>query len=180
MVFVGTSGSGKTTLARQVARRLGLPHVELDAIRHQANWVEMPDDLFRQRVADIVAGDEWVIDGNYGIVRDLTFGRATQVVWLDLPRSTVMRQVIWRSFCRAALGQELWNGNREPFTAWLRADHPIRWAWSTHARRRAEFEAQFGAHWYRLRSRREAQQWLATLPRPGVTPTLLGDADGDR
>ena len=53
--IVGTSGSGKTTLARKVAGALEIPHVELDAIRHQANWIELPDDEFVARARDIAA-----------------------------------------------------------------------------------------------------------------------------
>ena len=164
----GTSGSGKSTVGRAAAERLGVPYVELDAIRHQAGWVELPDDEFRERVRAAVAGEGWVVDGNYGEVRALTAERATHIVWLDLPRWLVMWQVCSRSFTRAALRKELWNGNREQFRRWLHPEHPIRWAWSTHGRRRAEYEAAMAAdpdpeRWVRLRSRREVSAWLASL-----------------
>ncbi len=98
----GTSGSGKSTVGRAAAERLGIPYVELDAIRHGPNWTETPDDEFRARVRALVAADAWVVDGNYGAVRAITSERATSIVWLDLPRWLVMAQVIWRSFDRAA------------------------------------------------------------------------------
>jgi adenylate kinase family enzyme len=162
--IVGTSGSGKSTVGKAAAQRLGIPFIELDSIRHQPNWVELPDDQFRARVAEEAARDSWVIDGNYGgLAREFVWSRATMVVWLDLPRWLVMGQVIYRSVSRALLQDELWNGNRERWSAMLRADHPIRWAWSTHARRRRDFEAAIKPHWVRLRSRKEANDWLATL-----------------
>ena len=34
------SGNGKTTVGRQLARRLGVPFVELDALHHGPNWTE--------------------------------------------------------------------------------------------------------------------------------------------
>ena len=163
IVIVGTSGSGKTTVARQAAQRLGVTPVELDSIRHRENWYELPDGEFRESIAGIVAGDRWVIDGNYSFTWDITMPRATQVVWLDLPRSVVMTQVIWRSLCRAALRLELWNGNRETFSSWLRADHPIRWAWATHHDRQNKFAQKMTSNWIRLRSRREIRQWLDAL-----------------
>jgi adenylate kinase family enzyme len=160
---VGTSGSGKTTLGRALGARLGIPHVELDAIRHQANWVELPDTAFRSRVAAMVAAERWVIDGTYGAVRDLVWARATTIVWLDLSRYQVMRQVIWRSVSRAAMGTELWNGNRERWSTMLAAEHPIRWAWNTYDDRRRRYEEALDSRWVRLRSRKEAQRWLDSV-----------------
>jgi len=46
--------------------------------------------------------------------RDVVWTRADIVVWFDLPRRTVMRQVVTRTLRRAITRAELWNGNREP------------------------------------------------------------------
>ncbi len=42
IVVIGTSGSGKTTLARELAGRLNVPHIELDALHWKPNWVATP------------------------------------------------------------------------------------------------------------------------------------------
>jgi adenylate kinase family enzyme len=163
---IGTSGSGKTTLARALAARLQIPFVELDSIFHQPNWVTLPDDEFRARVAPLVEGGRWVIDGNYyHVVHDLVWDRAATIVWLDLPRWQIMVQVIWRSVSRAATSAELWNGNRERWSALLTADHPIRWAWRTYHERRQRYEALLDPRWVRLRSRDEARRWLDSVAR---------------
>ena len=61
-----------------------------------------PEEQFRRRVAAIASGDGWVIDGNYSAVQPLVWERADTVVWLDLPRHTVMRRIIWRTIRRIA------------------------------------------------------------------------------
>jgi adenylate kinase family enzyme len=70
---VGNSGSGKSTVAAALALALGVPHLELDAVFHQAGWVPLPSDEFRSVVAAAVAGDGWVTDGNYSVVRPLVW-----------------------------------------------------------------------------------------------------------
>ena len=45
--MVGTSCSGKTTLARDLARRLAMPHVEFDALFWGSDWTPVPHDEFR-------------------------------------------------------------------------------------------------------------------------------------
>src|SRR5687768_14996003 len=94
--IVGTSGSGKSTLGRSVSAQLAIPFYELDSLRHQANWVELPDEDFRRGVEQWARQESWVIDGNYSLVRDLIWPRATTIVWLDLPRWRIMQQVIRR------------------------------------------------------------------------------------
>jgi len=179
IVVVGTSGSGKSTLARGLGRALGLQVIELDAINWQAGWRALDKDdpaEFRRRVAEAAAGDAWVSDGNYATVRDDLWARGTHLVWLDYERAVIMRRVITRSVIRAVDGQELWSGNREDWRAWLDADHPIRWAWSTWKQRRARYEALVAdprnAHLkvLRLRHPREAGgviPWLAPTASPG-------------
>ena len=114
---VGNSGSGKSTLGRALAARLGVPFVELDAIHHLPGWQPIDVPEFRKTVGAIVDGDGWVIDGNYSAVRDLVWARADTVIWFDLPRRTVIRQVLWRTIRRGVTREELWNGNRERLTA---------------------------------------------------------------
>lgn len=107
--IVGTPGSGKTSVGRQVADRLDVAFVELDAIFHQPDWGELPSEDFRARVAEVLEGDGWVIDGNYSAVQDLVWRAADTVVWLDLPKSVVMRRVTLRTLRRAITREELWK-----------------------------------------------------------------------
>lgn len=166
---VGTSGSGKSVVARELAAIMGVPHIELDGIHHQAGWEPLSKEEFRRIVAAAAAEDGWVIDGNYGAVRPLVWARADTVVWLDLPKSTVMRQVIWRSLRRVAGREELWNGNRESwrnFLSWNPEQSVISWAWHQHGEDRARYAAaandQTNAHlrFVRLKSRDDVGRFL--------------------
>lgn len=141
---VGVSGSGKSTLGRELAGRLGVPHVELDGIHHLPGWEPIGLEAFRQEVGAAVGGDGWVVDGNYSGVRDLVWAAADTVVFLDLPRWRTTCRVLRRSLLRVVTREELWNGNREEWQNLLSRDferNVVLWSWVTHARRRAEFAA---------------------------------------
>lgn len=149
---VGVSGAGKSTLARQLANRLGVPHVELDAIFHQAGWKPLPPRQFARRVRTVAAGDNWVIDGNYSIVHQFVWRRADTVIWIDLPRRTVMRWIIWRTVRRLITGGELWNGNRERWRnllTWDPEQSVISWAWHHYGTYRERYTAAMADPAYR-------------------------------
>jgi adenylate kinase family enzyme len=91
-----------------------------------------------------VAGERWVIDGNYSKVRDIVWARADTVVWLDLPRRVVMRRLVWRTLRRVAGRAELWNGNREHWRnllTWDRQESVISWGWHSFGSNRARYAA---------------------------------------
>ncbi|WP_233404806.1 AAA family ATPase [Actinotalea solisilvae] len=166
---LGTSGTGKTTFAAAVARRLGLPHLELDAVFHRAGWQPASDEEFRAAVSAFVASapDGWVVDGNYQARIGPLLDDADVVVWLDYPRRVVMGRVVRRTVVRAVTRRELWNGNREPWTGMFRRrpeDNIVLWAWRTHAERRRRFALLRGPHWVHLTSPGAADRWLDTLP----------------
>lgn len=175
---VGNSGSGKTTVAAAVAARLGVPHVELDAIMHyRPEWEDRPVEEFRALVAGVVAGEAWVVDGNYQVVSETVWAVADTVVWIDLPRRTVMRQVIGRTARRIGRRTELWGGNREDWRSalsWDPARSIIRWSWTQHSVYRKRYRAAmsdpgFGhLTFVRLRSRSAVEAWLA-----GVSPAAM-------
>lgn len=144
VAVVGNSGSGKSRLASELAVILGASHIELDGIIHQANWVDLDVAEFRRRVADLVAAPTWVSDGNYAQVRDLVWGRADTVVWLDLPRRTVMTRLVRRTLLRLVTRRELWNGNRETWRNAFSLDPDrsiILWGWLEHRRYQVKYDA---------------------------------------
>lgn len=171
IAIVGTSGSGKTTLARQLAALLGVPHVELDAFQWQPDWTPLDQGSFRERLAEALADDGWVVDGNYYSLRDLTLARADTLIWLDYPLPLVLWRVTSRTAQRIITGAELWNGNHERLGSVFSRDSIILWALTSYSRNRSRYHAMITnpdpdvAHLriIQLRSPRGATRWLRSL-----------------
>jgi len=137
---VGNSGSGKSTLASRIAAALDIPHLELDSLFHQPAWQPLDTGEFRQRVSEFTGGQAWIVDGNYSKVRDIVWGRADTVIWLDPPRHRVMRQLIARTLRRMVTRAELWNGNREEWRfLFNREESVLAWAWASHHKYRERY-----------------------------------------
>ena len=173
VVVVGTSCSGKTTLARQLSQGLGLPHIELDAIHWQSGWRPRPVDEVRRMVSAAVATERWVMDGNYSAVRDIVWGRATAVVWLNYPFRVVLWRALSRTTRRVITREELFSGNREGFRqSFLSRDSIILWAITSHRRVRREYRRILDSGDFphlrviKLRGPAEAEALVARLGRP--------------
>ena len=142
---VGCSGAGKTAVARRLAEVLGVSHVELDALHWGPNWSAATSVELHDRVSAAVDADGWVVDGNYqGKIGTLVWQRADTVVWIDPPKWRVMGQALCRTVRRVVTRQELWNGNRENWDAlfvWRGDESILAWAWRSHPRIRARYEA---------------------------------------
>lgn len=162
ILVAGTSGADKTTVARRVAALLDIPHIEIDGLFHGPGWT--PRDTFESEVHRFSAGSCWVTEWQYSQVRAILAQRADLLVWLNLPRALVLRQVLGRTV-RRRLG--LWNGNLEPplWTMLTDPEHIVRWAWSTHHKTTIRVAALLQAHpdlvIVRLTSRSDIERWFA-------------------
>jgi len=172
IVVVGSSGSGKTTLAETIARKLNIPHIELDALHWQANWQETELEVFRHRVELALEGQEWVLDGNYAKVRDITWGRADTLLWLELPLPVVLWRLTRRTVQRAVSQEELWNGNRENWhEALFSRDSLFLHMLRTRKRHRQDYTQLVKEPEYshlqviHLRSLTQVNDWIAQLSR---------------
>ena len=165
-VISSASGCGKTTLGRELARRLEVPFVELDAIHHRAGWNELPADEFRAVLGPLVTRDAWVIDGGYrGKIGDLVLERADIVVWLDLPRRVWLPRLLRRTVRRIVRREELWNGNRDSLkgAVWGR-DALIPFALRTFPSRRRRYPVELARYpVVRLRSPADVRCFLAAV-----------------
>ena len=162
-------------MASELAQRLNVPHIELDALHWGPNWTEMPDDVFRHNTLELVSRDSWVADGNYHQVRDIVWPRASVVIWLDYAFLVVLRQLSVRILRRVLRKETLWSGNRERLrTHFFSRDSLFLWLFKTYWRRRREYPLLFGLPEYshlavvRFTSPKKTKEWLDC-----VAPTAL-------
>jgi adenylate kinase family enzyme len=150
----------------ELARRLGVPHIELDALHHGPNWAQPTDEEFRAKVqaAMDAAPEGWVIDGGYDRkLRGLVTDASDTVAWLDVPLHTILLRLWRRTSNRIRHNVELWNGNRESWqTALWGWDSLFMWAIRSYFRHRRQWPVHFASHpdFIRLRGDAAARQWV--------------------
>lgn len=168
--IVGTSGSGKTTLACQVSQRLAIPHIELDTLHWEPNWVEVPDNVMCDRVFHALSSyKNWVVDGNYSQVRELVWSQAQTVVWLDYSLPVIMSRLLRRTYQRLVTQQEVCNGNHETWQTTFSHNSILLWALQTYKKRRKEYSLVLNEPEYahlnvvHLRSPQATRDWLSSF-----------------
>jgi adenylate kinase family enzyme len=132
VLVIGSGGSGKSTVAKEIARRLRLPLVHLDALYWRPGWRATQRSEWERVVHELIAAPSWVMDGNYGGTLDVRLARCDTVVFLDVPRMTCLWRVLRR---------------RLEFHRWTRPDVApecperltwefVSWVWTYPGRRR--------------------------------------------
>jgi adenylate kinase family enzyme len=96
IAIIGCCGAGKSTLARTLGEKLNLPVIHLDSYYWQPGWQESEQDKWLAIQQELIKGDRWIIDGNYGSTMDTRLARANTIIWLDFNRYLCLWRVIKR------------------------------------------------------------------------------------
>jgi adenylate kinase family enzyme len=176
IAVTGPSGSGKTTLAAELARTLGIRHVEIDALHHGPNWESCGVEALTERVLAATGGDGWITDSTYHtMLGDLIVRRAEILVWLDLPVPLVMWRLLRRTRVRRRDRVELWNGNVE--AGWRDSLRFLIWPALRRAfeNRRTFPSLHAGPELRRLRSDAEVRAFVQSMK---ATASMSGSSNG--
>jgi len=175
ILVCGVTGSGKSTFASELAGILDLPYTEIDSLYHGPNWTPRPQ--FVDEVAQLIAGDDWVTEWQYRIVRERLLDRAELLIWLDYPFRVTLTRLLRRTLRRRMRREVLWHGNTEPPLRTFFTDpdeHIVRWALSTRDKYRERVpvveEARPGLAIVRLSGPHEADAWLRRVVRGEIVP----------
>jgi adenylate kinase family enzyme len=168
IVIIGNPGAGKSTLAVQLGKFLNLPVIHLDKEFWQPGWVETDPEIWRQKVHEMSAAEEWIIDGTYDSSIDIRLPRADTIIFLDFPTLTC----IWRIFKRVFRG---YNKIRPDMAKGCpeKIDYSfIRWTWNFRRNIRPRILESIDKHFggnelINLKNAREIDNFLKDLTRTG-------------
>ena len=96
IIIIGSSGGGKSTLAGQLGGFTGLPVIHLDKEYWNSGWVETPNDIWQEKVKELLKGEQWIIDGNYAGTMKMRAEAADTIIYLDFNRFICLYRVLKR------------------------------------------------------------------------------------
>lgn len=96
IIVIGCPGSGKSTFSRKLREKLGLPLYHLDMIYHKPDKTTVTREEFDARLAEILAMDSWIIDGNYNRTLEPRLDVCDAVFLFDLPTEVCIEGALSR------------------------------------------------------------------------------------
>ena len=92
-LVIGCPGSGKSTFARRLQAATGLPLIYLDQLNWNADKTWVSPETLDARIEAALAGDQWIIDGNYARTLEVRLQACDTVFFLDYPLELCLKSV---------------------------------------------------------------------------------------
>ena len=163
VIVIGSGGAGKSTFARRLGEVTGLPVIHLDSHFWRPNWDSTPKDEWKAKVEEMIKGDAWIIDGNFGGTREIRMRAADTIIMLDVPRRVCMyraikRAIVYRGKKRPDMGEGCNERIDLDFLSWI-------WNYPKQGRVRAfqEFERQTGKRLITLKDKSDIEEFLSEI-----------------
>jgi adenylate kinase family enzyme len=162
---IGYSGAGKSTLAGALSRRYGAPLLHLDTVQFVENWQVRSRTEALSMVEECMAGDAWIIDGNYTHLHHASrMAQADRIIFFNYSRMTCFCQALarywkYRGRARESNAEGCYEKMDWEFVKWL--------LWEgRNAERRAKFQqlrAQYPNKVTVLKNRSETAAYWESL-----------------
>ena len=121
VAVIGCPGGGKSTFSRALRDRVDLPLYHLDAIYWRDDRTHLSREEFYPLMREIIAREEWIMDGNYNATLEWRISACDLLIFLDYPAEVCLEGV------RARRGQKRsdmpWveEGDDQEFLEFIRA-----------------------------------------------------------
>ena len=96
VLVIGPGGSGKSTFARRLGQLLNIEVKHLDRFYWRAGWTKPSNEDWVKTVGELIGGDSWIIDGNFGGTLVQRVERCDTIIFLDMPRLLCLWRVTKR------------------------------------------------------------------------------------
>jgi len=175
IIVVGTSGCGKTTFCRKLSQTLSIPHIELDALFWQSNWVQVPKEIFHERISQATEGATWILDGNWSgnkedVLKEKILELADTFIWLDYSFPLIFWRGFSRTIRRAIFQEKLWAGNTESLRqTFFSKNSMLWWMVKTYSMRKKQYSAMLSNPSYqhlkgiRLTNPKQTERYLSQI-----------------
>jgi adenylate kinase family enzyme len=164
IAIIGCSGAGKSTLARRLGEITGIEVIHLDKIHWLPGWTEPSKEVWRQKVAEVINGESWIVDGNYGGTMEMRLAACDTAILLDLPRTVCAYRILKRViFYREGKRPDMAEGCHERFD-W----EFLKWVWNFPKQKLPQVEERLKRvepekTIIRLKSKREVEEFISNL-----------------
>jgi len=170
VVVIGTTGSGKSTFARQLAQKIQADWISLDQLSWMPDWQQRSRPEYQILLSEQLEKEAWVVDGNTRESREMLWGMADTVVWLNYSFWVNFNRLFFRTMQRIIRREEVFPGCVETFhSQFLKSDSILVWFFRTFWKRRRMYgEALNSQHYPHLqilifKHPRQARQFLVSL-----------------